>query len=49
MKIKKDWRTPYYENPAGDTISPFIFTIAVEILLIKKTTSKNIKEITLET
>ena len=29
--------------PQGDIISPFIFIIAVEILLIKITTSKNIK------
>ena len=29
--------------PQGDIISPYIFIIAVEILLIKITTSKNIK------
>ena len=34
--------------PQGDIISPFIFTIAVEILLIKITNSKNIKGIPYE-
>ena len=33
----------------GDIISPFIFIIAVEILLIKITNSRHIKGITLET
>ena len=35
--------------PQGDIISPFIFIIAVEILLIKITNSRHIKGITLET
>ena len=33
--------------PQGDIISPFIFIIVVEILLIKITTSKHIKGLTL--
>ena len=35
--------------PQGDIISPFMFIIVVEILLIKITTSRHIKGITLET
>ena len=35
--------------PQGDIISPFIFIIAVEILLIKIARSRHIKGITLET
>ena len=35
--------------PQGDIISPLIFIIAVEILLIKITNSRPIKGITLET
>merc|ERR1711973_241596 len=35
--------------PQGDIISPFIFIIAVEILLIKITRSRHIKGIKLET
>ena len=34
--------------PQGDIISPFIFIIAVEILLIKITKSRNIKGVTMD-
>ena len=35
--------------PQGDIISPFIFIIALEILIIKTSKSKNLKGITMET
>ena len=38
-----------YGVPQGDIISPFIFIIAVEILLIKITKSRHIKGIQLQT